>query len=463
MVPLVSELRKYSTDKIENVSHLSIPIDDIDNIVKEMIPERIDNEIQSVLNEWTDDATARDSEALKAIGGFHRSASSNPLHDLFAAFPLIRLKPLLNFHQQLSNTNRLERMYPDRLLNRFYDVLGSNRDAEGGFVAGQLEELTPTNMKFATRISCILEATWYFIRLHQSIYDEDNKISFNRVIINKCAQIVRQIRKTAQVERVYTSTPSPSILNAQLNEICLICGQLNEFLCGPVGKDSVETLAPELIKWQNLYRKMEEIYLFKGIQRAIEMDQIFVQQDSEFPVSSCVDDIFYVFKAAQTRVNQFQLHSMSPPVTFLIPNSCNEFFLKVIRKHLETAICALKPINLVSLEIPFKPTRELISTLVLINNLIATRKNWKSFNCDGDDDKDSFENQQEKNEILNSIEVEIENLLNFGIESGLYVKVLQRSFKKEMSVIDANANANLFSVIHSLLQTTINLFKVRFY
>lgn len=444
LIPLLLELRDYSKYKLDTNENYHASPFDLDIIVKEKIPERIDNEIQKVLNEWTDDVNSRDPETLEVIGDLLRLNSSNPLHALFAAFPLYRLKPLLIFHQQLSNTQRLERMYPDRLLNRFYDILGSNRDAEGaGFVAGQLEEITPNNMKFATRISCILEATWYFIRLHKSIYNYNNNINFDQVIINKCSQIVRQIRKTAQVDRAYTNSAVPSILNSQLNEICIICAQLNEFLHEQVIKISAETLAPELTKWQKLYRNQEEIYLLRGIQRAIEMDQIVVQQDSEFPVSSCVDDIFYVLQASKSRVIKFD--SITLPMSFLIPNSFNEFFLKVIRKHLENAILTLKPLNLVALEVPFKPTRELISTLVLINNLIATHNNWKSFASD-----DNYKYPQ-------SIDREIENLLNFGVESGLYVKVLQRSFKNELII----SGPDLFLVIRSLLQTTINLFKVR--
>ena len=198
-------------------------------------------------------------------------------------------------------------------------------------------------------------------------------------------------------------------------------------------------MTAELEKWKSIHFQLEEVYLFKGIQRAIEMDQIVVTSD--FPVSSCVDDIFYILKASQQRaLGQGHLE-------LLIPRALKEFFLSVLRRHLESTVQSLKPIsNLDSTN--FKPSRDLISTLVLINNLITVKSYW----------------HQGFNSLSGAlgIDEELESLFKLALQDGLYGKVLRKeTVLRELK----NSNGNgeeMFIKIHAILSGTCNLFKVNF-
>lgn len=443
LVPLVLEWRKKQQDDSDIVSSLSESNAKTAEFVNLGLPEMIDGEIERILEGWTDSFEARDQESLKILAPYLRADSNNPLQPLFAAFPLTKLKSLLEVHRRLGNLLRVQKTFPDRLLNRFYAILSSKTSTEkdAAFSVGQIEELVPEKMKFATRISCILEATSYFIKL----VDEDRLVpNFGDILMSKCGQIVRQIRKTAKESRGGYSVASKSnanvaVIDAQLNEICLIMATISDFIQAHPQSDALKV---ELDKWTAIHDHLEEAYLVKGIQRAIEMDQIVTSESSvDFPVSSCVDDIFYVLQASKTRLKQISGDFS------LLPRILDEFFLKVLRRHLEMTVQALKPLNLVALssETSFKPSRDLISTLVLVNNLVATRSNWASF---------SSEDFQDTAVLAKCFQ----NLFNYALQDGLYYKLLQNSIKTELQLIGSNGEA-LFIKIHSLLQLIHNLFK----
>jgi hypothetical protein len=442
----------------------------------------IDMEIEGVLGRWSDDSEARDSQTLKRIGSLlDLSSSQNPLHGLFAAFPLSNLLPLLDFHVQLGHRQRLCKLYPDRLLNRFYSILGSRRQDREAFTAGFVEEIVPESMKFVARISCILEATFYFIKIHESFnttnttdtidtkvtdstsrtvdtkvddstsnsihtassshtIDTNHTANFILVMRDKCAQILKQIRKSAQSERAYytQSTSDPSVIDTQLNEIGLIHAQIRAFMH--------ESLQGELDKWTGLYWKMEEKYLVAGIQRAIQLDQVVasVDEGTDFPVSSCIDDIFYVLQASQTRIKNMDSAGIKRS---LISSTFKEAFLQVLATHLKTVLTSLKPMNLSSISTsqqPFKPSRDLITTVLLINNICAARLNWKSFSC-----------TETGREAVNQ---DLDALIEDSITKGLYQKVLEPSVKKILN--DTDSLLDLFSKINSLLRLIFSLFHV---
>lgn len=436
LVPLVLEWRNCTAQRVVDFS-LSERSEEVQLFVTEKLPELIDNEIEQVLKGWTDDSETRDPETMKLLSSHLRLDSANPLHGLFASFPLSKLERLLNFHAQLQNYKRLERMYPERLLNRFYDILkgADQKEGRGAFSVGQIEELVPEKMKFATRISCILEATAHFSTLHPRL---------EPILLEKCAQITRQIRKGAKEERGYgNNTSTPASLDAQLNEICLIIVTLSEFLI----TRNVDSLHSEREKWRAIHLANEEVYLMKGIQRAIEMDQIVSGDTCEYPVSSCVDDIFYVLQAAKTRTGQAV--SIDGEDMIFIAKALREFFLSVLKRHLEAAIQTLKPLNLNAITNPFRPTRELISTLVLINNLISTRCNWRAFT-----------QGYNSTTTTASIDADLDELIRFAVKEGLYAKVLQGSIKRELA--DAQGEA-LFIKLNSTLSLIHGLFKVKTY
>lgn len=424
LVPLVLEWRAQLANNSIDFS-LAEKGEEVRLFVNEQLPELIDSQIEQVLNGWTDDSESRDPETMKLLSSHLRPDSANPLHGLFASFPLSKLKRLLNFHLQLQHSKRLERMYPERLLNRFYDILNGNQ-AGGAFSVGQIEELVPEKMKFATRISCILEATAHFSTLHPEL---------EQILLEKCAQITRQIRKAAKEERAYNNNNTPAGLDAQLNEICLIIVTLTEFL----NSRNSDSLQAEREKWRAIYQASEERYLMKGIQRAIEMDQIVSGDTCEYPVSSCVDDIFYVLQAARTRTGQILLGEDEGMM--FIAKALREFFLSVLKRHLESAIETLKALNLAAITSPFRPTRELISTLVLLNNLISTRSNWRAFTHSN----------------TSSIDSDLEELIKLAVKDGLYAKVLQGSVKRELLAVQGE---DLFAKLHSNLSLIHSLFKV---
>lgn len=432
LVPLVLEWRGASRNLVE----LSERSEEVRLFVMEELPELIDREIEVVLAGWSDGVGTRDAEAMKLLSGHLRLDSSNPLHGLFASYPFTPLTRLLSLHSRLGHLKRLQKMYPERLLNRFYDILKGDQQP-GAFSVGQIEELVPEKMKYATRISCILEATSLFIALHSELAP---------ILLEKCGQITRQIRKCAKEERGYGNGHSgqrakendqqpPAVLDAQLNEICLILVTLNQFL----RTQPLDHLTSERAKWHALYLQIEQAYLMKGMQRAIEMDQIVAGETSEYPVSSCVDDIFYVLQAAKTRSDQVLEDGNE-----FIPKALREYFLTVLKRHLEAAILTLKPLNLASIPSPFKPTRELISTLVLINNLIATRSNWRAFSAAASE----------------SVDGDIGELMGSALRDGLYAKVLQGSVKRELQ---QSQGEDLFTKIHFCVQLINSLFKVHGY
>lgn len=430
LVPLALKWKALNGSEILNLSE---SYETVKTFINEQLPEKIDAEIEGILASWTDDIESRDSESISLLSTQLRLDSANPLHGLFASYPLSKLKGLLKYHEQLGLVKTLQRQFPERLLNRLYDILQVKTATVQPFSVGQIEALVPEKMKFATRISCILESTAMFIKLHPDLSPN---------FMEKCGQILRQVRKCAKEERGYEKkSGNAAILDAQLNEVCLIIATINGFIQNVTNTHSDDTqtndqIRTEISKWKCIYKELEEIYLAKGIQQAIEMDQIV--SDNEFPVSSCVDDIFYVLKAARSRSDQIRQDAT------LISNSLNEFFLNVLKKHLETLIQNLKPLNLVELASPFRPSRELISTLVLVNNLVATRSNWKVFAHDSDS--------------ASAVESEIQSILNFALSGGIHEKVLQSSVKKELKLV--KPGEDLFIKIHSLITTIYNLFKV---
>ena len=444
IVPLILEWKSYDNSELLGLSETS---EIVQNFINEKLPERIDQEICSILSKWTDDSSARDQESISLLSSHLRLESTNPLHCLFASYPLSKLKLFLTHQITLGNG---ERQFTERLLNRFYDILQSdgsalsavnntnntsistvgttNENRTQPFSVGQIEVLVPEKMKFATRISCILEATFNFIKLHPNLRDN---------FMKKCGQITRQIRKCAKEERGYErESGNAATLDANLNEISLIITTMSNYQ-----NILDETLNIELKKWEAVYFKLEEIYLVKGIQKAIEIDQIVAgESNSEFPVSSCVDDIFYVLQSAKSRISQIQNNSK------LISNSLRDFFLNVLKKHLEISIQNLKPLNLLELQklSSFKPSKELITTLVLTNNIIATRSNWRAFTTE---------------QPVDPVEQDLKNILNFALNGGIYSKVLQTSVKRELQQV--KTGEELFIKIHSLLTIIHNLFKVK--
>lgn len=454
LIPMVSEWRSLAK---ENSNHSA----NVASFINETLPEIIDKEIETVLLCWIDDPPKSiDQEAFKILESANYNGNGNPLPGLFASFPLCKLKVLLNYHERLGHLQRVKKSYPDRLLNRFYDILSQGHDNSAPFSVGLIESLVSEKAKFATRISCILEATNYFIKLHAGVID------IEEILMEKCGQILRQIRRDAKKERNGYTGDSAEIgstgnntatyadnlayalaafsftqpvkkevvapvnnlaqIDSQLNEICLIISSLSHF-------GEHEILISELEKWKSLHIQLEEVYLFKGIQRAIEMDQIVVTSD--FPVSSCVDDIFYIFKASQKRTNELDGSQ------FLIPRALKEFFLSVLRRHLESTVQALKPLT--SLD-SFKPSRDLISTLVLLNNLVTIKSYWlQGFNSD------SF-----------GINEELESLFKLALQDGLYGKVLRREIVlKELKNCNGNGE-EMFIKIHSILNGICTIFKV---
>lgn len=314
-------------------------------------------------------------------------------------------------------------------MNRLYTVLGSKSvNTDFPFSVGYLEELTPASMKYATRVTCILESVKYFIKLHENIPDIDSS-KIREKLTYKCGQIVRQLRKNAEVERSYHKQDpniSPSLLDSRLNEICTIISQLKTH-----GGSENLGLEVEIGKWSVIYEKLEGLYLARGIKVAIEMDKIIALQDSDFPISSCIDDIFYVLKSAKTR---------NPTDPKLLNMAFCEHFLKVIRKHLETLLGQLEVIK--KINVPLKLSRDLVSFIVLINNLIIAKAYWKALGGD--------------QSIINS---NIKDLLELGVQQGIYKTVLYPNIKMELST--AKSGEDLFQIIRALIQHYIlNIFTV---
>ena len=451
LIPMVSEWRTLETVGASG---------NISNFVDEVLPAIIDKEIEKVLLAWVDDPPKSiDQDSFVIIEPFLNANPGNPLPGLFTSFPLSRLKVLLGYQEQLGHLQRAKKSYLDRLLNRFYDILSEGKAQSASFSVGMIESLVSEKMKFATRISCILEATNYFIKLHSGV------IEISQVLIEKCGQILRQIRRDAKEERNgYSGTdtvaaasapgsnatfafealsalaafsfapPSPkrnaivppvnrlSQIDSQLNEICLIIQSLSQ--------QEIEH-SSEIEKWKSIHSQLEEVYLFKGIQRAMEMDQIVVTSD--FPVSSCVDDIFYILKASKQRTDG-QGH-----LEFLIPRALKEFFLNVLRRHLESTVQALKPIQ----NFDSAPSRDLISTLVLLNNLVTVKLYWRQ----------GFK-------PIGGINEELDSLFRLALQDGLYGKVLRREVVlRELKNCSGNGE-EMFVKIHTVLEGIFNLFKV---
>ena len=157
-------------------------------------------------------------------------------------------------------------------------------------------------------------------------------------------------------------------------------------------------------------------------------------------------DIFYVLQASKTRFKQVSGNTSTTTNSKLISRAFSESFLSVLRRHLELTVEALKPINLAGESATFKPSRDLISTLVLINNLVATKSNWHSFSSELEKNTD---NDNCNNELL--------NLFDYAVREGLHSKVLQTSIKKELQL--SGNGEELFIKIHSLLGKIHNLFK----
>lgn len=465
LIPMVSEWRSLTCEGSVGGGGGGTAVA---TFVNETLPNILDKEIDSILLAWIDDPPRSiDPESLKIIEPFLAANPSNPLPVLFTSFPLSKLGTLLKYHEQLGNLPRVKKGYPDRLLRRFYDIL-SDGPAPAPFSVGLIESLVSEKMKFATRISCILEATSYFSKLHEGVID------IGDILGEKGGQILRQIRRDAKKERngytgdsavmttaatptataassasfafdalsalaAFSFTPSsppanhrPSAavppsnnlaqIDCQLNEICLIITSLSR---------QSPRFGEELEKWKLIHSQLEEVYLYKGIRRAIEMDQIVVTAD--FPVSSCVDDIFYILKASQQRTNG------QGYLDFLIPRALKEFFLNVLRKHLESTVQALKPLQ----NLEAAPSRDLISTLVLLNNLVTVKSYWRQgFGPNG------------------GIHEELDSLFKLALQDGLYGKVLRKDVVLKASA--GNDGEEMFVKIHAVLDGIFNLFKVLF-
>ena len=132
---MVSEWRSLAK---ENSNHSA----NVASFINETLPEIIDKEIETVLLCWIDDPPKSiDQEAFKILESANYDGNGNPLPGLFASFPLCKLKVLLNYHERLGHLQRVKKSYPDRLLNRFYDILSQGHDNSAPFSVGLIESL----------------------------------------------------------------------------------------------------------------------------------------------------------------------------------------------------------------------------------------------------------------------------------------------------------------------------------
>ena len=431
LIEMILEWRQFS-DELKTSSEKS---ELVKEYIEKRVPEIIDESIGRILKGWTDEPDKIDQQTVVLLSNqIHLDPSCNPLHGLFSTYPSSELKALLHYHLKLGNSKRVLQMFPERLLNRFYDILHGKRTV-APFSVGLIEEMVPEKMKYASRISCILEATAIFLILHEDL---------KTVLLDKCGQIAKQIRKCAREERKWgdekdsSTSTSVSVLDAQLNEISLIAETMKDFLrLHPETSGIFDALIRERDKWMNIYSEIEAVYLKRGIKQAIEMDQIVT--NNEFPVSSCVDDIFYVLQAAKKRSARILID----PLAF-IAQAFNDHFLLVLKKHLTAAMSQVNPLQ--SLNQSFKPSRELISALVLVNNLVATRSYWRKFTSSNEA------------EAVKAVNEELDKIFEWALREGLYLRLLQVPIRKEFNA--CKTIEALFSKLQSIISTINSLFNV---
>lgn len=172
--------------------------------------------------------------------------------------------------------------YADRLFARLEVILNGGREAEEAFAAAALEEMAPSHLRYATRLSALLEATKYAqILVYSPKIDE------------KTRQAARFIRKCAASARKYAhlspSTASPALFSDVLNEISLILRLLED-----------ERLPEERAKWQGIAQHLEPLYLQSAITLSLSTDRIDTDKYGH-PVSTCIDESFYCLKSSLTR------------------------------------------------------------------------------------------------------------------------------------------------------------------
>ena len=202
----------------------------------------------------------------------------------------------------------LQSRYPDILFARLYAIINDGFDSahlDEPFTAASLESLGPEHLRYATRLSVIIEAVSLLCVLHADAEVEEfetveeltpsslAKPTLAKHFLHKGSQIARQVRKSAESARNYTGAAHfpPAHLNGLLNEIALI----EELLAGQPFK----TLSREREAWRSHARKLESLYLSTSMATSLAQDR--VNSTGPFPVSTCIDEIFYCFKTTLGR------------------------------------------------------------------------------------------------------------------------------------------------------------------
>ncbi len=209
--------------------------------------------------------------------------TKSPLFALFCGYPIEEASRLLS----LTCAAPLLPRFPDIFFARLYAVIneGFNDSNDEPFQAASLESLAPEHLCYATRLSTIMQSTRLICILHPELSEHFS---------HKCIQIIRQIRKTAEQKRRYSSLAAvncpPARLNDLLNEITLI-----EQLI----RNSELSLDHERSRWRDHAQKLEKLYLSSSISTSLAQDR--VNSTGPFPVSTCIDEIFYVLQAALLR------------------------------------------------------------------------------------------------------------------------------------------------------------------
>lgn len=207
----------------------------------------------------------------------------------------------------LSPARPLLSRFPDILFARLYAIINdgfSSVPAEDeAFAAASLESLGPEHLRYATRLSAVIEAYHLIVLLHspssfpvgEALIESESGAALIDQFTHKTTQIIRQIRKTAERKRNYPAATRlpPAHLNGLLNEIALI----EEILSGCVALP----LERERAAWRQWSCRLESAYLAVAIETALSQDR--VSTAGPFPVSTCIDEVFYVLKAALGRRN----------------------------------------------------------------------------------------------------------------------------------------------------------------